>query len=96
MAELYHHGILGQKWGVRRFQNLDRTLTEEGKKRYSKNPAYEYRNRYGETNDYGKERQRAVDERFFKETSIGDNGLRTWASITDYSQKNEKRVKKFI
>ena len=33
--ELYHHGILGQKWGVRRYKNKDGTLTEEGKKRYS-------------------------------------------------------------
>lgn len=33
-GELRHHGILGQKWGVRRFQNKDGTLTEEGKKRY--------------------------------------------------------------
>ena len=32
--ELYHHGILGQKWGIRRFQNPDGTLTAEGKKRY--------------------------------------------------------------
>lgn len=31
---LEHHGILGQKWGVRRFQNLDRTWTAEGKIRY--------------------------------------------------------------
>ncbi len=29
-----HHGIKGQKWGVRRFQNEDGSLTEEGKKRY--------------------------------------------------------------
>ena len=31
---LMHFGIKGQKWGVRRFQNEDGTLTEEGKKRY--------------------------------------------------------------
>lgn len=31
--ELSHHGILGQKWGVRRFQNEDGTLTARGKKR---------------------------------------------------------------
>lgn len=31
---LEHHGIKGQKWGVRRYQNEDGTYTEEGKKRY--------------------------------------------------------------
>ena len=31
--ELYHHGILGQKWGVRRYQNEDGTYTSAGKKR---------------------------------------------------------------
>ena len=31
--ELYHHGILGQKWGIRRYQNADGTLTSEGRER---------------------------------------------------------------
>ena len=32
--ELYHHGIKGMKWGVRRYQNKDGSLTPAGKKRY--------------------------------------------------------------
>ena len=31
--ELYHHGIKGMKWGIRRYQNKDGSLTDAGKKR---------------------------------------------------------------
>lgn len=33
--ELYHYGIKGQEWGIRRYQNEDGSLTEEGKRRYA-------------------------------------------------------------
>ena len=35
-GELYHHGIKGMKWGVRRYQNKDGSLTNAGKKRMYK------------------------------------------------------------
>ena len=41
MSEIYHHGIKGMKWGVRRYQNKDGSLTPAGKKRQAKQ---EYRN----------------------------------------------------
>lgn len=34
--ELYHHGIKGMKWGVRRYQNKDGSLTNAGKNRYDR------------------------------------------------------------
>ena len=44
--ELQHHGIKGMKWGRRRYQNADGSLTAAGKKRYG----------YGESDyDYGKD-----------------------------------------
>lgn len=35
---LEHHGVKGQKWGIRRYQNRDGSLTPEGRKRYGDNP----------------------------------------------------------
>jgi hypothetical protein len=43
---LIHHGIKGQRWGIRRYQNADGSLTLAGKKRYTKTSHY---------NDWGKD-----------------------------------------
>ena len=80
--ELYHHGIKGQKWGVRRYQNPDGSLTSEGIKRYSsgninrmKKEAAKLRNKGDDSaasklerdaNNIEKERDR-IDKRFANE-----------------------------
>lgn len=40
--ELWHWGVKGMKWGVRRYQNQDGTLTAEGKKRYQQDDHPDY------------------------------------------------------
>lgn len=37
--EIYHHGIKGQKWGIRRYQNKDGSLTPKGRERYQNTKA---------------------------------------------------------
>lgn len=47
--ELYHHGVKGMKWGVRRYQNADGTLTAAGKKRYARDAREKEYDKYDET-----------------------------------------------
>jgi hypothetical protein len=44
--ELYHHGVRGQKWGVRRYQNEDGSLTNAGQRRYARDAREKEFNEY--------------------------------------------------
>lgn len=63
MAENYliHHGILGQKWGIRRFQNKDGSLTSAGKTHYNKT----------DTNEEKSEKKSKLSDKQKKAIKIG-------------------------
>lgn len=58
---LSHHGILGQKWGVRRYQNRDGTLTAEGRKRAGLKPENKREKRKAEAAKKKAEKKAAKD-----------------------------------
>lgn len=85
MSSLSHHGIKGQRWGIRRFQNKDGTLTSSGKKRYSVEAV--------DVNSSRKEIKKLVGDfsKKDKEFFFGEN-----YSYRDYDHDSDDVAKRFV
>lgn len=74
---LSHHGVKGQRWGVRRYQNPDGSLTAEGKRRY------------GTTENFNKaQRRRTIAKQVLKTAAV----VGATAIATHFLQKKAERV----
>ena len=68
-SQLYHHGILGMNWGVRRFQNKDGSLTSDGKRHLEQNSKAKQGNnkkKKGHTTNKGKSINELSDDELRK------------------------------
>lgn len=96
---LAHHGVLGQKWGVRRYQNADGSLTTLGKRREHKIESYDKKNERLAYKVERKERRAArLERRAERVHAIKDLGRSNRAArkSANYELKAAKIRKKAI
>lgn len=82
--ELMHHGILGMKWGVRRYQRKDGSLTSAGKSRYSDSQ------RIRDEKIYGKKAAKRIEKRVA--SGEGIQSARHDEAVRSSSKPGKRRI----
>ena len=102
---LMHHGVKGQKWGQRQYQNEDGSLTALGREHYGygkgiirntiqmNKDRYRYEKKYREDLKKAKKdrkaRDKAIQEKYFKEMEKIEKGYKRGQMLSDKDQKRE-------
>lgn len=90
--ELTHHGILGMKWGVRRFQNSDGSLTQAGKRRADRQESKWIKKNADKITDNAKKKSSRDLDKYSKEllqdpNAFNKSGKLSAATINAYNRK---------
>lgn len=88
---LAHHGIKGQRWGVRRYQNADGTLTSAGRARYLKQLQKDYSKLETIANKPGGFSSKDLKKASKLQRNIGDNPIVEEAGSESFSRVNQSR-----
>lgn len=90
-GQLFHHGIKGQKWGVRRYQNKDGSLTPAGRKRYADDTAGSYRDTAKSNRQKYKSAKRAALDRYSDRVFDAETRQEARATEATRKYKNERK-----
>lgn len=86
--ELRHAGVKGMKWGIRRYQNKDGSLTPAGKKRYSEDSF--------RVKQIRKKKVRQMSNQELKDANNRLQLERTYGELTKKKNRGQQAVKAYI
>ena len=90
---LYHHGIKGQKWGLRRYQNEDGSLTSEGRRHYGYGEVKAaYKKRLSDADSSWKSKSDNLEKEYFRRLEDIEKNYKRGQMLSEKDQKRESEL----